>query len=163
MSNHLAHRAPVKKTFFFMMRHPNATFLLHSRHQAVFRGCGARGVEVRHALRPLRHAHHHAGCHLLQHKEEGAHIYIYIVRLLYIYTHIYIDSQHTLHKLGTTTFLSSATQRRRCASVAFLCNECITFPLISTHELQIDLSAPAAFYFRLVLETSCIVNAPRPT
>jgi len=32
-----------------------------------------------------------------------------------------------------------------------------------SHELQIDLSAPAAFCFRLVLETSCIVNAPRPT
>jgi len=32
-----------------------------------------------------------------------------------------------------------------------------------SHELQIDLSAPAAFYVRLVLETSCVVNAPRPT
>jgi len=32
-----------------------------------------------------------------------------------------------------------------------------------SHELQIDSSAPAAFYFRLVLKTSCIVNVPRPT
>ena len=32
-----------------------------------------------------------------------------------------------------------------------------------SHELQIDLGSPAAFYFRLVLKTSCTVNAPRPT
>ena len=32
-----------------------------------------------------------------------------------------------------------------------------------SHELQIDLSTPAAFYFRLVLRTSCIVGAPRPS
>mmetsp|Transcript_30311 Transcript_30311/g.67943 ORF Transcript_30311/g.67943 Transcript_30311/m.67943 type:complete len:309 (-) Transcript_30311:245-1171(-) len=44
----------------------------HSRgHQAVLRSGGARGVEVRHALRPVRHVDHHAGGHLLQHQEEG--------------------------------------------------------------------------------------------
>jgi len=32
-----------------------------------------------------------------------------------------------------------------------------------SHELRINLCAPAAFYFRLVLEIGCIVIAPRPT
>lgn len=41
-------------------------------HQAVLRGGGERGVEVRHPVRPVRHADHHPGGHLLQHQEEGA-------------------------------------------------------------------------------------------
>ena len=41
-------------------------------HQAVLRGGGEGGVEVRHAVRPVRHAHHHPGRHLLQYPPQGA-------------------------------------------------------------------------------------------
>lgn len=40
-------------------------------YQAVFRGRGARGVEVWHSVWPLRHADHHTGRHLLQHQTQG--------------------------------------------------------------------------------------------
>jgi len=38
-----------------------------------------------------------------------------------------------------------------------------TYHTRHSHELQIDSGAPVTFYFRLVLESSCIVNAPRST
>jgi len=70
-----------------------------------------------------------------------------LTRYIYIYMYIYT---HT-HRPWATVWHARSWDR-------------ITRAVHSpTHKLQIDLSAPAAFYFRLVLETSCIVNAPRTT
>ena len=52
--------------------------------------------------------------------------------------------------------------------LAYVCIRCICCgwvnpPARHSHELQVDLSPPVTFYVRVVLETSCIVNALRPT
>ena len=52
--------------------HPRQARRAHPRrHQAVLRDGRARGVEARHALRPVRDAHDHAGDDLRQHAPQG--------------------------------------------------------------------------------------------
>lgn len=52
--------------------HPRETRWIDAgRHQTVLCGGGERRVEIRHVVRPVRHAHHHTGGHLLQHTTQG--------------------------------------------------------------------------------------------
>jgi len=88
----------------------------------------------------------------------------YISANVYAYTYTYIhsyvaylaiiDKRERPHHTDTLHGAGGAGQQAllRAPKLAF-----------HYHELQIDLSAPAPFYFRLVLETSCAGNAPRPT